>query len=329
MRKKKKSNRKKPKIGIALSGGAARGIAHIGILKILEKEKIPIDYVAGTSIGALIGGLYCTGINTKHMEKIISTTKWRKLVDFTIPKTGLMAGKKIERYIESLVQNKDFKDLKIPLSIIATELNRGEKIVFNQGNLTKAIKASISFPGVFEPMIDDESIFVDGGLVDPIPVDVVKEMGADIVIAVDLTIDIKKTDLSEIKKEESDFTEFFEKKLISAELKYLNYYLRKKKIKVPLYLKTLLSPKRILKFVFGKNVPKIVKYAIRSRDILSNQLAKEKLKYPYVDIIIKPEFEGVKWAEFDKMKQCVKAGEIATIEILPKIKKMLSYMKKS
>ena len=327
MRKKQKKRVKikkaKPTVGIALSGGAVRGISHIGILKVLERENIPITFIAGTSIGALIGALYASGIKANELEQIAKTTKWRKLIDFTVPKTGFIAGKKIEKYIRDIIKNKNFEDLPIPLSIVATELNRGEKVIFNQGNLTKAIRTSISIPGVFEPVIEKNSILVDGALVDPIPIDLVKEMGADIVIATDLTVDIKQTNLAEIKKEESTFTEYFEKELVSKELGYLKDSLRKEKIKVPIFMKKFLKPKNIIKIIFGKELPDIIKYRIRSVDILSNQFAKEKLKYPYIDVIIKPEFEGVKWTEFDKTEEIIQAGEIAAEVVLPKIKKLI------
>lgn len=323
MKQRTKYQKKKPKVGIALSGGTVRGISHIGILKVFEREKIPIDFIAGTSIGALIGALYASGIKTSELEQIIKTTEWRKLIDFTIPKTGFIIGKRIERYIAKIIKDKKFEDLSIPLSIVSTEINMGEKVVFNHGNLTKAIRASISIPGIFEPVIDKNSIFVDGGLVDPIPVDIVKEMDADIVIAVDLTVDIKQINLSGAEKEESAFTEFFKRKLVSTELRYLKEFLKNKKIKLPFLIKRLLKPKKIVKLMFGKGLPDIIKFRLRSIDILGNQFAKEKLKYPYVDVIIKPEFEGVRWTEFDKTNEIIRAGEIAAEESIPKIKKLL------
>tara|TARA_Y100000310_G_scaffold293020_1_gene322288 strand:+ start:13597 stop:14580 length:984 start_codon:yes stop_codon:yes gene_type:complete len=327
MKQKKKSRKSRLKIGIALSGGAARGISHIGILKVLEKEKIPIDYIAGTSIGSLIGAFYASGIPINEIEKIMKTTKWRKLVDFTTPKTGFITGKKIENRIKEIVENKNFEDLDIPLSIVSTELNRGEKVIFKHGNLTKAIRASISIPGVFEPVIDKNSTYADGSMVDPIPVDVLKDMGADIIIAVDLTIDVKQTDLSELEKEESAFTEFFERKLISTQLKYLKNFLKEKRL-VPYFLIKLLSPRRVLSLISGSEIPQIIKYMIRSYDILTNQLEKEKLKYSYVNIIIKPKFKGIKWTEFDKTDHCIKAGEKAAKIVIPKIRKLL-YKRKN
>lgn len=318
----KKIEKLRPTIGIALSGGAVRGIAHIGILKVFEKENIPINFIAGTSIGALIGALYASGINTNELEKIAKTTKWKNLLDFTIPKTGFIAGKRIENYISDILKVKDFESLKIPLSIVAAELNRGEKVIFNHGGLIRAIRASISMPGIFEPVIEHNNIFVDGGIVDPIPVDIVKNMGADIVIAVDLTINLKQIN-SKVEKQQSAFTEYFKREIVSIELGYLKGFLKKKKIKLPLFFKVLLKPRRIIKLLFGEELPEIIKYRVRSIDILGNQFAKEKLKYPYVDFIIKPEFTGIKWIEFDKTDEIIKSGQLAAERALPKIKKLL------
>ena len=312
----------KPKVGIALSGGIVRGISHIGILKILEREEVPVNFIAGTSIGALIGALYASGLKINEMEQLVQTAKWRELIDFTIPKTGFIAGKKIEAYIKKIIKCQKFEELHIPLAVIATDLNNGEKIIFNYGDIIKAIRASISMPGLFEPVIDNGSVIVDGGLVDPIPVDVVKEMGADIVIAVDLSIDIKQSNFNK-NEEESKFTEFFEREFISTEISYLRDYLKNSKIKIPFFMNKLFTTDRIMGIITSKEVPDIVKYTIRSLDILSEQFTKEKLKYPYIDVVIKPEFHGIRWTEFDKAQQCIKSGEIAAEQAIPKIKRLL------
>lgn len=312
----------KPKVGIALSGGVVRGISHLGILKVLEREEVPINFIAGTSIGALVGALYASGLKISEMEQLVKTAKWRELIDFTIPKSGFIAGKKIEDYIKKIIKCEKFEELQIPISVIATDLNNGEKIIFKNGSIIKAIRASISMPGVFEPVVDNGSIVVDGGLVDPIPVDVVKEMGAEIVIAVDLSIDVKQSNFDK-NKEESKFTEFFEREFISTEISYLRDYLKSSKIKIPFFMDKLLTTNRIMSIIAGKEAPDIVKYTIRSLDILSEQFAKEKLKYPYIDVVIKPEFHGIKWTEFDKTEQCIKSGEIAAEEAIPKIRRLL------
>jgi len=314
---------KRKKVGIALSSGSVRGLAHIGILKILEKEKIPIDFIAATSIGSVIGACYASGLSTKKLEEIAMTAKWKKLVDFTIPKTGFLDGRKIEKFLGSIIDHKSFDDLSIPLSILVTEINRGEKIVVNKGSIAKAVRASISIPGVFSPIIIDDNILVDGGLVDPIPIDIVKEMGADIVIAVDLSTNIEQGNLSNIEQD-STFIKVFEKKFISTELSYFKDFIKRKGLKIPYFIWKMMDTKKIMNYLTSKKIPKIVEYTIKSRDILTNQLTKEKLKSPFVDVIIKPSFQGIKWAEFDKVQQCIMAGEIAAGETIPKIKRLLN-----
>jgi NTE family protein len=312
-----------PKVGIALSAGAVRGMSQIGILKVLEREGIPISCIAGTSIGAVIGALYASGIKAEKLEEIAKTTELRSLIDFTTPKTGLIAGKIIESYIRDMLKDKCFEDLDIPLSVIATELNSGETVIFNHGELAKAVRASISIPGIFEPVAYGDYVLVDGGLVDPAPVDVVKEMGADIIIAVDLTEGIKKPLHTGVKKERSDFIGFFKKSLVAAQLGYFKEFLEDKNIKMPFFIMGLLNPKKVLKMIMSNEMPKILEYQVTSFELLIDQLAKEKLKYSYINLIIKPQLEGIRWEEFDKTHLAIEAGEKAAEKLIPRIRELI------
>ncbi|NPV43093.1 MAG: patatin-like phospholipase family protein [Firmicutes bacterium] len=175
-----------PKLGLALGGGAAKGYAHIGVLKVLEKEKIPISFIAGTSIGGLIGALYAAGLNADMLEKLALNIKREQWIDLTIPRRGLIAGKKIEGIIRLLTKNKTFDQLNIPLAVTATDLKKGEEVVIKEGNVARAVRATISIPGIFNPVVTEDKILVDGGVLNKVPVDLVREMGADYVIAVDL-----------------------------------------------------------------------------------------------------------------------------------------------
>ncbi len=181
----------KPKIGIALGSGGARGLAHIGVLKELEENNIPIDYIAGVSIGSIVGAYCAINLEVKTLEeKTLQLTKKDlfKLVDITSPKRALIRGNKIKNFINKLIKNKSFSDTKIPLKIIATDLCSGKEIQINKGKLVDAIRASISLPGIFLPVELNNRLLADGGIVNPTPIDVVKKMGADIVIGVDLTM---------------------------------------------------------------------------------------------------------------------------------------------
>lgn len=177
-----------PKIGLALGSGGARGFAHIGVLHVLEQEKIPIHMIAGSSMGALIAAFYGAGHSIDTMLKIAHSFQRKFFIDVTMPpKLGFIAGNRIKEFIRLFTHNKMIEELKPEISIVATNIKNGEKVVFNSGPVAEAVRASISIPGIFVPEIIDGKMLVDGGVADRVPVSVVKEMGADIVIAVDVS----------------------------------------------------------------------------------------------------------------------------------------------
>jgi NTE family protein len=177
---------RRKKIGLALGGGSAKGFAHIGVLKVLEENGIDVDIISGTSIGSLIGALYCSGYKSDDIYNIIKTIEWKKLIDFKLSKKGLIKGDKIEIFIRNLLKNKEFKDLDKKLLITAVDVITGEKIVFDKGNVAKAVRSSISIPGIFVPVENEGRILVDGGLLDNLPIKLLKDNGAELVIAVNL-----------------------------------------------------------------------------------------------------------------------------------------------
>ena len=181
------------KVGIALGGGAARGLAHIGVLEVLEKERIPIDMIAGTSAGAIVGALFAEGMSAAEIKKELLemelTKKSWQMVDISLPKTGFISGKKLIDYIGDV----DFSDLKIPFACTSTDIMTGEEVIICKGSVLEAVRASIAVPIIFSASQYNERFLVDGGLVDQIPVAVIKDMNADITIAVNVTPRIKKT----------------------------------------------------------------------------------------------------------------------------------------
>ncbi len=180
----RKSNAK-IKIGLALGGGSARGFAHIGVIKVLEEAGINIDFLAGTSMGALIAAIYAGGANIRMLEKLSWALRRRNWLDFSFPRMGFISGKKIERIIYLLTRRSTFTNLKIPLAVVAVDLFSGKKIVIKEGIVASAVRASISIPGYFVPVKWNDMLLVDGGILDIIPGDVVRSMGAEYVIAVD------------------------------------------------------------------------------------------------------------------------------------------------
>jgi NTE family protein len=177
----------RPKIGLALGSGGARGFAHLGVIKILIKNNIPIDYIAGSSMGALVASLFAAGHDIDRLYKLAIAFKRKYYLDFTVPKMGFISGNRVKELVRVLTHGKNIEDLLIPLSIVATDIVKGEKVVFNQGSIADAVRASISIPGIFVPEKMDGKLLVDGGVIDRVPVSVVREMGADLIIAVDVS----------------------------------------------------------------------------------------------------------------------------------------------
>jgi NTE family protein len=175
-------------IGLALGGGGARGWFHVGVIKVLGEAGIPIDYVAGTSIGALMGGVYASG-KLKELEEFglsLSATKIISMLDLSWSSKGFLAGNKVAKLLGERFTKKDFKQTQIPFAAVATDMRSGEEVVLDRGRLPEAIRASIGIPGVFEPLVHRKRYLLDGGLTNPMPVSTVRAMGANVVIAVDL-----------------------------------------------------------------------------------------------------------------------------------------------
>lgn len=191
------ANKTKIKVGLALGSGAARGIAHIGVIKALEEAHIPIDCIAGTSMGSLVGACYAADAKISLLEEIALTSNLKKLTElldpkFSIFRAGLMGGKKVERFLKTIIGDIEIEKCLIPYSAIACDLKTGREIVLEQGSLINAVRASISIPGVFVPVSYNGLYLVDGGTVNPVPADVVRSMGANFVIAVNVLNDPKR-----------------------------------------------------------------------------------------------------------------------------------------
>src|SRR4249919_3756013 len=220
----------RPRIGLALGGGGARGIAHIAVLRQLEAMKVPIDCIAGTSMGALVGAMYASGMSVDEIEKTVLALDWERLLDDSLDRPersfrrkrddelvisapgvgvgrkgvkiagGLLAGERILLLFEDLVEPvstiEDFDKLPIPFHAVAADINDGEPVVIQGGDLALAMRASMSLPGIFPPVPIGEHILVDGGIARNLPIDVVREMGADIIIAVDVGTPLAKLDRS-------------------------------------------------------------------------------------------------------------------------------------
>ena len=177
----------KIKVGLALGGGAAKGFAHIGVIKMLEANGIHADVVAGTSAGSVVGALYASGMTPYQMQTQAFALDESKIRDVSLFSGGLVKGQKLQEYVNELLDNRPIDRFPKPFAAVATQLDTGDRTVFVRGNAGQAVRASCSIPGVFEPATIGKLRYVDGGVVSPVPVDAAKQLGADIVIAVDIS----------------------------------------------------------------------------------------------------------------------------------------------
>jgi len=175
------------KVAVVLGAGASRGVAHVGVLKVLEAQKIPIHLIVGTSAGSFVGSLYASGISAFELQRLALALEKNDLVDLTIPDNGFICGEKLENFVNRKVHQAPIEKLKIPFRAMATNLQNGTEIVFGSGNTGKAVRASCSIPGVFQPVRIGGKAYVDGGVVSPVAVLAAKKAGADLVIAVDIS----------------------------------------------------------------------------------------------------------------------------------------------
>ncbi|MEW6118038.1 MAG: patatin-like phospholipase family protein [Nitrospirota bacterium] len=184
---------KPAKVAVVLGAGAARGFAHIGVLKVLESNGIPVHMIVGTSAGSFVGSLYAYGYNAYQLQKMALTIEKGDIADLTIPDNGFIKGELLEQYINRMVKNTPMEKLRIPFYAVATEIQSGQEVVFGRGNTGAAVRASCSIPGVFRPVRVGSQTFVDGGVVSPLAIDAARQQGADIVIAVDISSDLDRT----------------------------------------------------------------------------------------------------------------------------------------
>lgn len=175
-----------PSIGVALGGGFARGMAHIGVLKVLEQEGIPVRVITGTSVGALIGACYCSGLTPDEMEEVARNTRFTSFARWTLSRCGFASNDRMITFLTRTLKCKTFEDLRIPLGITATDFNSGEGVVFHSGSVIDPVRASCAYPGMFLPVEIRGHYYIDGMLSYPVPTRPLREMGVDKVLAVHL-----------------------------------------------------------------------------------------------------------------------------------------------
>jgi NTE family protein len=306
------------KIGLALGSGAARGLAHIGVLKVLAQEQIPIAAVSGTSIGALIGALYAAGVPVSEMEEIAKSVDWKKIarwVDPRVPVSGLIDGKRITRFFEELLPVRNFSDLNIPLAMLATDVETGESIVLKQGDLLTALRASIAFPGIFSPVNIGDRFLVDGGLCHPVPAHILSTLGATAVIGVCAIPKVDKSDQEAFLPAPTTKPDMGTKSLI-------------KKLKSE-------TIETLWQDIFGnrrdetghatgkeRKPPHIFRVFAQSVAIMENQINDLRLEQNNIDVLIRPDLAGINLLDFNRAAEVIEVGAQATRKHLDAIRSL-------
>ncbi|MBT8762319.1 patatin-like phospholipase family protein [Desulfohalobiaceae bacterium Ax17] len=294
------------KIGLALGSGSARGWAHIGVIEALHEDGIDIDVVAGTSIGALVGAVFAAG-KIMEFKEVILDLDWKKILsmlDVVFPKTGLLDGKKVAEFVQNYVQDREIDDFLLPFCAVCTDLKTGEEVRIFQGGVIEAVRASIAVPGIFTPVMMGKRCLVDGGLVNPVPVSVVRKMGADLVIAVDLNHDIVGRNLNIGSKERDKSCHKKEKPRNKVSVKDRVFQELKEKIKnidVPLF-------DSMRQWMVREHMPNIFDIILTSINIMENQITQANLRLEPPDILIRPSLGHIKFMDFHRAEEAIYEG---------------------
>ena len=321
-------------IGLALGSGGARGLAHIGVINALREEKIAIDYIAGSSIGALIGASLASD-DIRQLQEFVLKLNWKVMasyVDFVFPQKGLMEGSRVRDLIDELLPIKKFTGLSKPFIAVATNIRTGEEIDLDEGDLIDAIRASISLPGIMNPHRVGNEYLVDGGLVNPVPVDVVRRMGADVVLAVDLNNDL-------ISRNGRKKKVFRTRRKLKARAETAEEVETPKPAWVP---KPLEDRYRLLEQSVKKSIsdwledepedqqrePNIFDVMVNSINIMEYQVTQSNLRKFPPDVLIKPKLGHLNLFDYDEAEATIREGYELTMHHMDHIKRLISLPEK-
>ncbi len=300
-------------VGLVLGSGSSRGWAHIGAIEALEENGIPIDYIAGCSVGAYVGAIYASG-GLKSLKNFILSMDGKKVFsyfDVVFPRSGLLDGtRKLREFLSGHTEAKTFEDLKIPVRMVATDLESGDKVIIGSGDLFSALRATMSLPGLFAPTLRKNRWLVDGGLVDPVPVGVARAMGADIVIAVDLNSGLVSRRSRENRPDEAEKP---------GPPVYKNESLRKLsafydnagaafKNKIHEMLK------------IESDMPDIIETVSGSIGIMQVRITRINLAVDPPDILVQPRIGDLKMMDFDQVERAIREGYEGVMSVIEDIK---------
>lgn len=277
-------------LGLALGSGAAFGLAHIGVLKVLEQKHIPIDIISGSSMGALIASMWGLGFSSAKIEHIAKKLRNKlnvmRLVDLTMPISGILAGKRLRRFLKNILEEKRFEDLQIPVKIVVYDLANRETLVVDKGPLDEAVYMSIAVPGIFKPKMERGRMIVDGGISDPVPVDILFSQGVKKIIAINVLPgpeDIRKRNMT-LKKRVKE-----EENMLRAS---------------PFYIKLGILVRRYFKKIFTPNIFDVIMTSMQSMEYVLAENSCEK-----GDVVLRPVLQDASSVDFHLVKDFIKRGE--------------------
>lgn len=282
------------KVGLALGSGGARGLTHLGVIDALTSAGVKIEFVSGASVGALIGAFFAAGKIDDLIEFTAPLTlkESLKLADIMFPTSGLIEGKRIEQFLRDHLGAARIEDLPIPFACVATNFYTGQEVILNRGDLVTAIRASISIPGVFKPVVVDDMLLVDGGVVNPVPVQVVRDLGAEFIIAVDICPEIAK-------------------KMTVQQLSINNGRTRSRESGGS-----------------ERKLPNIFEIIMGSITIMESQIVGMRMKTERPDVIVKPQVEDIGTYDFHRYREGADRGASAVGQTVSKIGKYFNIEKK-
>jgi len=282
------------RLGLALGSGAARGLAHIGVIRALQERNIRIDCVAGTSIGALIGAAFCAG-NLEPLARDFTSFDWKRvasLLDPVFPRSGLIDGQKVTAFLRAYVPFRNIEDLPLPFCAVATDMLTGEEVVIGRGDLIEAVRASIAVPGMLTPVRSNGRLLVDGGLVNPVPVKTTRAMGADRVVAVDLNHDFVEKRLARLQPSAGPRAdERGASRLLDA-------------------LQSVSSPAaaQLSAWLHREPAPGIIDVLMGSLTIMQARVTEANLERDRPDLLIRPPLGDVRFMDFDRAAATISSG---------------------
>lgn len=319
MRKKlaNSGQQEKPRVGIALGSGSARGLAHLGVFRALEEFGLQVDVIAGTSIGALVGAVHAAG-KIDRLEKTFQDFDWKKMAlffDVVFPKSGLIDGSKVSELVRSLVQSEAIEDLDKSFAAVATDITSGKEVWLQKGDVINAVRASISVPGIFTPVPLGEQILVDGGLTNPVPVSVARAMGADLVIAIDLNHDIISS--KNLKASSKLANLVFAGKAASLVRWVGPYRKAMQDVRERLLARESPGARQFSRWISPREpLPNIFEVLLASINIMETRITEIRLNIEPPDILIRPPLGYVRFLEFGRAEEIIQIGYRSALEAL-------------